>query len=57
MYSVANALSEYKYFYFSKNIPSYTFLLVFKMVESLQCILNFVLLFYFPSSDQSKMVD
>ena len=28
------------YFYISKNITSYTFLLVFKNVESLQCILN-----------------
>ena len=37
MYSVLNRLSE---FYVSKNITSYTFLLVFKIVESLQCILN-----------------
>ena len=37
MYSVLNRLSE---FYISKNITSYTFLLVFKIVESLQCILN-----------------
>ena len=35
-----NTLSEYIYFYISENITSYTFLLVFKIVESLQCILN-----------------
>ena len=40
MYNVLNTLSEYTYFYISKNITSYTFLLVFKIVESLQCILN-----------------
>ena len=34
-----NALSEYTYFYISKNI-SYTFLLFKKIVESLQCILK-----------------
>ena len=40
MYSVLNTLSEYRYFYISEIITSYTFLLVFKIVESLQCILN-----------------
>ena len=30
----------YTYFYTSKNITLYTFLLVFKIVESFQCILN-----------------
>ena len=35
MYSVLNA-----HLYILKNITSYTFLLVFKIVESLQCILN-----------------
>ena len=35
MYSVLNNLSEYVYFYLSKNL-----LLVFKIVERLQCILN-----------------
>ena len=40
MYSVLNTLSEYTYVYISKNITSYTFLLVFKIVESLQCILK-----------------
>ena len=40
MYSVLNTLSEYTYFYISKNITSYTFLLVLKIVESLQCILK-----------------
>ena len=40
MYIVLNTLSEYIYFYTSKNITSYTFLLVFKIVESLQCILK-----------------
>ena len=40
MYSVLNTLSEYTFFYISKNITSYTFLLIFKIVESLPCILN-----------------
>ena len=40
MYSVLNTLTEYTYFYISKNITSYTLLLVFKIVESLQCILK-----------------
>ena len=43
MYSALNALLEYTYFYLSKNITSCTFvhaLLVFKIVESLQCILK-----------------
>ena len=35
MYGVLNTLSEYKYFYMSKNITSYTFYLAFKIVESL----------------------
>ena len=30
-----NTLSEYTYFYIWKNITSYTFLLVFKIIESL----------------------
>ena len=42
VYSVLNTLSEYTHFCISKNITSYTFLLVFKIFESLQCILNFV---------------
>ena len=40
MYSVLNTLSEYTYFYISKNITSYTFLLVFEIIESLQCIIK-----------------
>ena len=36
MYSVLNTLSEYAHFCISKNTTSYTFLLVFKIVESLQ---------------------
>ena len=40
MYNVLNTLSEYTYFYISKYITSCTFLLVFKIVESLQCILK-----------------
>ena len=40
MYSVLNTLSEHPYFYISKNITSYTFLLLFKIVESFQCILK-----------------
>ena len=38
--SVLNTLSEYTYFHISKNITSYTFLLVLKIVESLHCILK-----------------
>ena len=39
VYSVLNIVSEYTHeFYISKNITSYTFLLVLKIVESLQCI-------------------
>ena len=37
---VSNTLSEYTYFYMSKKFTSYTFLLLFKIIESLQCILN-----------------
>ena len=40
MYSVLNTLSDDTYFYISKNITSYTFLLVFKIVENLQRILE-----------------
>ena len=50
MYSVLNQLSEYIYFYISKSITSYTFLLAFKIVESLQCILKkqFIQYLIFP---------
>ena len=49
MYSILNSLSKYIYFYISKNIASYIFLLVFKIVESLQCILkeHFIFQLYF----------
>ena len=40
MYGVLNKLSEYSYCYISKNITSYTFVVVFRIVESLQCILK-----------------
>ena len=40
MYGVLNTLSDYTYFYISKKITSYNFVLVFKIVESLECILN-----------------
>ena len=40
MYSVLNTLSEYSYFYISKDITSYTFLLVFKIIDNFQCILK-----------------
>ena len=40
MYNVLKTLSEYTYFYILKNINSYTFLLVFEIVETLQCILK-----------------
>ena len=38
--SALNTISEYIYVYISKNIISYTFLLVFKIVESLQCMME-----------------
>ena len=37
---VLNKPSKYVYFYISKNTTSYVFLLVFKVVKSLQCILK-----------------
>ena len=37
MYSVLNTLSEYTYFYITKDITSYTFSLVFKIVKSYHC--------------------
>ena len=40
MHRVLNTLSECTYFYISKNINSYTFLLVFKIIESLHCMLR-----------------
>ena len=40
MYSVLNTLQEYKYFYISKTLLHTFFLLVFKIVKSLQCILK-----------------
>ena len=43
VYSVLSTLSEYTYFYLSKTITSYTFLLLFKIVKRLQCILKRVL--------------
>ena len=42
MCSVLNAFSEYTYFYISKMITSLLLLLAFEIVESLQCILNFI---------------
>ena len=38
MYSALNKLPEYTYFYILKNLALYTFLLVFKIAESLECI-------------------
>ena len=35
-----NTPSEHAYFYIPKNVISYAFLFVFKVVESLQCILK-----------------
>ena len=40
MYRVLNTLSEYTHFYISKNITSSAFVVIFKIVESLQCIFN-----------------
>ena len=39
MYSILNTPSEYTYFYISKIIAYALLLLVFKIVENLQCIL------------------
>ena len=36
-----NTLAEYTYFYISKKITPHTFLLLFKIVESLECIFNY----------------
>ena len=41
-----NILSEYTYFHISKNIISYTFLLVFEIAESLQCLFNLIFKFF-----------
>ena len=42
-YSVLNKLSiYYLHFYLSKNITSYNFMTVFKIVKSLKCILKFI---------------
>ena len=40
MYNVLNKLSGYRYFCIRKNFTLYTFLIVSKIVESLQCILK-----------------
>ena len=40
MYSVLNKLSEYIYFSISKRLLQTLLLLVFKIVENLQCILK-----------------
>ena len=40
MHGVLNTLSEYTYFCISKKFTSYTFLFVFKIVKSFQCILK-----------------
>ena len=57
MYSVLDKLSEYVYFYTTKNIISYSFLLVFKIVESLRCILKdiqrFLMVYSFFDSSAS----
>ena len=40
MYSELSTLLEYTYFYISKNITLYAFLLVFKIIESLKDIIT-----------------
>ena len=40
MYNILNVQSEYTYFYITKNVTTYSFLVVSKIVESLQCVLN-----------------
>ena len=44
MSSVVSTLSEYTYFYISKNITWYTVLLVFQIVEYVQYILKSIYL-------------
>ena len=51
MYSVLDTISESTYFYISKNITSYTFLFVFEIVESLQCVLNSL---WFPTATELR---
>ena len=40
MFSVLNTLLEYTSFYKPKNITSYTFWVVLKIVKSPQCLIN-----------------
>ena len=40
VYNVLNKLSQHVYLYISTSITSYVFLLVFKIMESIQCILK-----------------
>ena len=40
IFSLLNILLEYTYFYIWKNTTSCTFLLLFKIIERLQCFLN-----------------
>ena len=47
MFSVLNTLSEYIYFAYQKTLIHTLLLLIFKIVESLQCILTI----YYPSYD------
>ena len=60
VYIVLHTFSKYTYFCISKNITSYTFLLVFKIIESLQCILNAVFCgwknLYFELIDELKII-
>ena len=46
MLNVLYTFSEYLYFYVSRNITSATFLLVFKIVESIKCIFNKIMIFF-----------
>ena len=54
MYSVLNTISEYTYFYISKNIASYPFLLAFKIDDSLQCFRNHCLIIFFHHTTNTK---
>ena len=52
MYSILNKLTEYIYFYISKILLHTLLLLIFKIVESLQCILKAM----FPDSNITQKI-
>ena len=58
MYGILNTLSEYTYLSIPKTITLYTFLLVFKIIASLQRILKHSFIFkIFWTDDASNCLD